>query len=59
VTTEEGEEDPINIHISKSKGQCEVEGPKVKILDISKPLKTKQVNIGSEAQQMFAKKGDC
>lgn len=57
VTTKEGEEDPINTNILKSEGQCKVEGPKAEIPHISEPLKTKQVNIGSEAQLKFAKIG--
>ncbi len=46
VTAEDGEEDPRNIHILEFKGQCEVEGPNAEIPDISKPLKTKKVNVG-------------
>lgn len=49
VTTEEGEEDPRNINIPESEGQRKVAGPKVDMPGISKPLNTKQVNIGSEA----------
>ena len=49
VTTKDREEDPRNIHILEFEGQHEFEGPKVEIPDISDPLKTKQVNIGSEA----------
>lgn len=49
VTTKEGEEDPRNISIPKSEGHCKVIGPKVEVLDISKPLKTKKVNIGLDA----------
>jgi len=58
VTIEEGEEDPKNISIPKLEGQCEVVGPKVEVLDISKPLKTNKVNIGSEAQPKFTNIGD-
>lgn len=41
VTTEDGKEDPRNIHILDSEGQRKVEEPKVEIPDISYPLKTK------------------
>lgn len=49
MTTEDGEEDPRNIHIPEPEGKRKVKGPKVEIHDISEPLKTKRVNIGSEA----------
>lgn len=52
---EEEEDDPRNINIPESKGQCKVEGPKAKIPDIAEPLKTRQVNIGSDTQPNFAK----
>lgn len=55
VTIEEGKDDPRNINIPESEGYHEVEEPKVEILDIVEPLKTKQVNIGTEAQLKFAK----
>ena len=47
VTVEE-EDDPQNITIPETEGQHEVEGSKVANLDISEPLRTQQVNIGSE-----------
>jgi len=46
VTDEEEEEDLWNINIPEIEGEHEVEGPKAENLDISEPLKTKQVNIG-------------
>lgn len=49
VTTKEGKEDPRNISIPESEGHCEVTGPKVEVPNISKPFKTKKVNIVSEA----------
>lgn len=48
VTTEEGEEYLRNISIPESKGKHEVIELKVEVLDISKPLKNKYVNIGLE-----------
>ena len=58
VTINEGDEDPRNINSPESEGQHEVEGPKAEIHDISEPLKTKQVNIGLEAQPKFSNIGD-
>lgn len=55
VTTDDGEEDPRNINIPKSEGHREVKGPKAQILNISEPLNTNEVNIGSEAQLKFVK----
>ena len=42
----------------ESERQREINGPKVEVPDISKPLKTKHVNIGSEAQPKFVNIGD-
>ena len=58
MTTEEGEEDPRNISIPESEGHHEVTRLKVEFPNISKPLKTKQVNIGLEVQPNFANKGE-
>jgi len=58
VTIEEEEDDPQNITILKTEGHREVEGPKVVNTDVSKPLKTQQVNIGSEEEPKFEKIGD-
>lgn len=58
VTIEEGKEDPRNINIHESEGQCEVRRPKAKVPNILQPLKTKPVNIGSEVQPKFENIGD-
>ena len=58
MTTEEEEEDPRKINPSETKGQCKVEDPKSVNPDILEPLKTRQVNIGSNTQPRFAKIGD-
>lgn len=58
TTTEEGEEDHRNISILELEGQCEVARPKAEVHNISKPLKTRQVNIGSDAQLKFRNIGD-
>lgn len=57
MTIKESEEDPRNTGIPESKGQCKIVGPKVEVPDISKPLKTKQVNIGSKVQPKFTNIG--
>lgn len=53
ITTEE-EEDPRKIDIAKSEGHREVNGPKIEMPNLTKPLKTKNVNIGSEDGPKFA-----
>lgn len=58
VTIEEDEEDPRTINIPELEKQCEVVGPKAEVPNISQPLKTKQGNIGSEAQLKFANIGN-
>ena len=55
VTTEEEEEDPRNVNIPKTKVHREVEGPQIENPDITVPLKTRQVNIGTEVELKFAK----
>lgn len=57
--TAEGEDDDLrNINISEAKAHCVVEIPQIDNPDITAPLKTKQVNIGTEAKLKFAKIGD-
>ena len=58
MTAKEEEEDPRKINIPETEGEREVEGPKVENHDISKPLKMRQVNNGSDTQPKFAKIGD-
>ena len=45
----EGEEDenPHNINILESEGTCDVQGPKLKVPDVARPVKIKKVNIGT------------
>jgi len=50
VTVEEEEEDPRNINILGTKSHREVEGPQIENLDITAPLKRRQVNIGTQAE---------
>lgn len=58
VTTEEEDKDSRNIRIWEIEGHREVEGPQIENPDIIVPLITRQVNIGTEAELMFAKIGD-
>jgi len=52
----EGEDDdPWNINILETKGCCQIEGPQIENLDITTPLKTRKVNISTEAKPKFAK----
>ena len=55
MTTKGEDEDPRNINIPKAEGHCEVEGLQLEISEITAPLKTKQVKIGTEAEPKFAK----
>jgi len=48
------EEDPRNINRAESKGYCEINGAELEIRNITKPLKTKKVNIGLERKPKFA-----
>ena len=52
------DEDPRNIDIPESEGHCEVQGPAVEVADVTQPLKTRTVNIGSEEQPKHATIGD-
>ncbi len=55
MTIEEEDEDPRNINIPEAEGHPKVEGPQIENLDITALLKTRQVNIGIEAELKFAK----
>lgn len=57
-SAEDNEEDPRNITIPESEGQCVVVVPTIESLDVTKPLNIWQVNIGSEEQKKLAKIGD-
>jgi len=58
MTVEEEYEDPWKINIPKTKGHYKVEGPPIENIDITKPLKTKDINIGTKAEPKFTKIGD-
>lgn len=53
MTTEEEDEDLRNINTPESKGHREVKGPQIEKLNISAPLKKKQVKIGTEVEPKF------
>ncbi len=52
------EEDPRNIDIAESEGYHEVKGPELELADMTKTVKTKKVNIGSETEPKFATIGN-
>ena len=52
------DDDPRNINIPESKGHCEAHGPAVESLEVTQPLKTRKVNIGSEEMPKYATIGD-
>ena len=58
VTTEEEYEDPWKINIPETEGHRKVQGPQIENPDITASLKTKQVNIGMEAEPKFMNIGD-
>lgn len=58
MTVEEEDEDPRNINIPEAKGHRKVEGLQMENHNITAPLKTKQVNIGTKVKLKFAKIGD-
>lgn len=55
VTIEEEDEYLRNINIPEAEGHREVKGPQIQNPNISAPLKTMKVNIGTEAKLKFAK----
>ena len=52
------DEDPRNVNISESEGSCEVEGSKLEVPEITKNVKLKKVNIGTEVDPEIASIGD-
>lgn len=58
MTAEEDDEDMRNINIPEEEGHYKVEGLQIENPEITAPLKTRQVNIGIEAEPKFAKIGD-
>ena len=58
LVVEDCDEDPWNITIPKSEGERAVAGPLLQKVDVTKPLKLKEVNIGTEEKPKLAKIGD-
>ena len=58
VIAEEEDEDPQKIKIPEIEGHHEVQGLQIENPDITASLKTKQVNIGTEAKPKFVNTGD-
>jgi len=58
LTNKEEYEDPQKINIPETEDHCKVEGLQIENLDITAPLKTKQVNISTEVEPKFTKIGD-
>ena len=52
------DDDPHNINIPESEGHYEVHGPTVESPEVTQPLKTRKVNIGSEEMHKYATIGD-
>ena len=55
---EECDEDPRNITIPELEGEHTVSGPPLQTIDVTKALKLKEVNIGTEEKPNLAKIGD-
>lgn len=58
VQVEEDDDDPWNINIPETKGCCKVQGPSIKDPDITVLLKTRQVNIDTDAEPKYVTLGD-
>ena len=58
LASEEGEDDPRSISIPELEGECVVEGHPLREVDVTKPLKLSEVNIGRKEHPKLAKIGD-
>ena len=58
LTREPNDDDPIEIDIPESEGIRKVEGYAITTDQFLKPLKIKNVNIGSEENPKFSNNGD-
>jgi hypothetical protein len=52
------DDDPRNVNIAKTEGQRDIEGPRVKLNFIGKPIKINKVNIGTKKAPKLANVGD-
>ncbi len=55
VTVEEDNKDPRNVNIPETEGHHEVKSSQIDNPDITAPLKTSQVNIGTQEEPKFCK----
>ena len=58
ITIKECDEDPQNVFIPESEGERTIAGPPLQTVDVTKPLKLREVNIGTTEQPKLAKIGD-
>ena len=58
IAIAECDEDPSIVTIPESEGERAVAGPPLHIVDVMKPLKLREVNIGMEEQPKLAKIGN-
>ena len=58
LVTEDGEDDSRSVAILESEGEHAVEGPPLREVDITKPLKLHEVNNGTKEYPKMAKIGD-
>ena len=52
------DDEPHHISIPESEGTREIYGPELEIPEITKKVRTKKINIGTEADPKFASIGD-
>lgn len=55
MTAKREDDDPRSINIPEKERCREIKGPWIKNLDITSPLKTRQINIGTEVEPKFKK----
>ena len=58
ITIEEGDENLRNVSIPESEGERAVARPPLQTMDVTKPLKLREVNIGTTKQPKLANIGD-
>lgn len=49
LSIEECDDDPRNLFIPELEGECAIARPPLQTVDVTKPLKLREVNIGMEA----------
>jgi hypothetical protein len=52
------DDDPQNVNISETEGQRDIEGPRVELPFVGKPIKINKVNIGTEQAPKLENVGD-